>query len=127
MKLPRHKTFRETGKELGGSWVTAREYFLEVLKQCKIMTNFFPLGTEAYSPLLVTFRIDYETGAVKGLKNLDRTTYLYKADNKIILLVGTTPTPRAQNHIIDKFERLEETGLISDLHILTPYDWHRAF
>lgn len=127
MKYPRNKTFREAGKELGINWVSAREYFLEILEQCKILTNFFPLGTEAYSPLLVTLKTDYETGIVKGLKTLNRTTYLYKAENTLILLIGIDPIPRAQNYLTDKFVRLEEMGLISDLHISTPFDWHRAF
>jgi hypothetical protein len=127
MKYPRNKTFREAGKELGIDWVTTREYFLDVLKQCKIITNFFPLGTEAYSPLLVTLKTNHETGLIKGLRSLDRTTYLYKAENTLILLIGIDPVPRAQNHLTDKFERLEEIGLISDLHISTPFDWHKAF
>lgn len=127
MKYPRNKTFREAGKELGIDWVTTREYFLDVLKQCKIMTNFFPLGADAYSPLLVTLKTDYEAGIVRGLRTLNRTTYLYKAENTLILLIGTAPVPRAQNHLAGEFERLEETGLISDLHISTPFDWHRAF
>ncbi len=127
MKYPRNKTFREAGKELGIDWVTTREYFLDVLKQCKIITNFFPLGMEAYSPLLVTLKTDYETGLVKGLKTLNRTTYLYKAENTLILLIGIDPVPRAQNHLTGRLERLEEMGLISNLHISTPFDWHRAF
>jgi len=127
MKSPRRIGFREAGKELGVSWVTAREYYLEVLKQCKIITTFFPLGIETYSPLLVTFKTDYETGIVKGLKTLNRATYLYKSDNTIILFLCISPTPREQNYLTDKFQRLEEMGLISDLHISTPYDWHKAF
>ena len=127
LKYPRNKTFREAGKELGVSWVTAREYFLKVLKQSKVLTNFFPLGAEAYSPLLVTFKTDFEIGIVKGLKTLNRTTYLYKADNTIILLIGTDPIPRAQNHITDKFTRMEEIGVICNLHISTPFDWCKAF
>ena len=127
MKYPRNKSFREAGKKLNIDWITTREYFLDVLRQCKIITNFFPLGTEAYSPLLVTLKTDYETGLVKGLRNLDRTSYMYKAENTLIFLIGVDPVPRAQNYLTDKFERLEEMGLISDLHISTPFDWHRAF
>ena len=127
MKYPRNITFREAGKELGINWVSVRDYFLETLEQCKIMTNFFPLGTEAYSPLIVTFKTDYETGIARGLKTLNRTTYLYKADNTIILMLCISPKPREQNHLADKFQRLEEMGLISDLHISTPYDWWKLF
>ncbi|MBU7027211.1 MAG: hypothetical protein HXS48_09730 [Theionarchaea archaeon] len=127
MKYPRNLTYREAEKKLGINWVSVREYFLEILKQCKIVTNFFPLGTEAYSPLLATLKTDYETGIVKGLKTLNRTTYLYKADNTIIFLLCVSPKPREQNYLIDKFQRLEEMGLIRDLHFSTPYDWHKAF
>jgi hypothetical protein len=127
MKFPREKTFRDVGKELEFSWVTARKYFLEVLQQSKVIINFFPLGLEAYSPLFVTFKTDYEIGISKGLKNLDRTTYLYKADNTVMLLLCIGPEPRSQNHFTEKFVELEETGLISDLHISTPFDWYKAF
>ena len=127
MKSPRQITFREAGEKMGLSWVRVREYFLEVLEQCKVITTFFPLGAEAYSPLLVTFKTGYETGLVKGLKTLNRTTYLYKAENTLILLIGINPIPRAQNHLTNEFQRLEEIGLISDLHISTPYDWWKAF
>jgi hypothetical protein len=127
LKHPREVTFREAAKDLGVTWVMGRKYFLNILKQCKVMTNFFPLGAEAYSPILVTFKTDYETGIVKGLRTLNRTTYLYKAENTIILLVGTSPIPRAQNHIAGKFDKLEEIGVIRDLHISTPINWHKAF
>jgi hypothetical protein len=131
MKQPRNITFREAakklGKDLGVTWVMVWEYFTDILKQCKIINTFFPLGAEAYSPLLVTFKTDYETGIVKGLKTLNRTTYLYKAEDTIILLVGTSPIPKAQNHITGKFHKLEEIGVIHDLHVSTPIDWHKAF
>lgn len=127
LKSPRKKSFREAGKELGFSWETAREYFIDVLKQCKIVTTFYPLGLESYSPLLLTFKTDYETGIVKGLKTLDRTTLLYKANNTIILIAGTPPVPKAQNHFSNRFQRFEEMGLISDLHISTPLKSHRAY
>ncbi|MGD2248923.1 MAG: hypothetical protein PVF58_11005 [Candidatus Methanofastidiosia archaeon] len=127
MKSPRSISFKEAGKKLGVSRVWARKYFLEVLEQCKVMTNFFPLGKETYSPLLVTLKTDYETGIVKGLKTLNRTTFLYKAENTLILLMGVDPKPKAQNYLTNKFQRLEEMGLISDLHVSTPYDWHKAF
>jgi hypothetical protein len=131
LNSPREVTFREAakklGKDLGVTWVMVREYFLDILKQCKVITNFFPLGTEAYGPLLVTFKTDYETGIVKGLRTLNRTTYLYKAENTIILFLCISPTPRAQNHITGKFHNLEEMGVIRDLHISTPFNWHKAF
>ena len=125
LELPRNKKFSEAGKELGVSRVRAREYFLEVLKQCKIITNFFPLGIERYSPSLITFKTDYETGIAKGLKTLNRTTYLYKANNTIILYLYISPFPKEQNHFSDKFQRLQEMGLIRDLHISTPLKWYR--
>ncbi|MGD2249172.1 MAG: hypothetical protein PVF58_12270 [Candidatus Methanofastidiosia archaeon] len=127
LKFPREVTFREAAKDLGVTWVMVREYLLDILKQCKVITNFFPLGNEAYSPLIVTFKTDYETGIVKGLKTLNRTTYLYKAENTLILFLCISPTPRAQNHITGKFHELKEIGVIRDLHISTPFNWYKAF
>lgn len=125
LKYPRNKTFREAGKELKIDWVSTREYFLDVLQQSKVMTNFFPLGSEVYSPLLVTFKTNYEIGILKGLKTLNRTTYVYKTNNILILLLCISPSPREQNHFADKFQRLNEMGLIHDLHITTPFAWYR--
>lgn len=131
MKFPRDITFRDAAKKMKQNveitWVTVREYFLDMLNQCKVMTNFFPLGTEAYSPLLVTFKTEYETGIVKGLRTLNRTTYLYKSENTLILFFCISPRPREQNYITGKFHELEEIGVIRDLHVSTPFNWHKAF
>lgn len=127
MKHPRKKTYREVGKEMQLSWVTVRKYFLEVLTQCKVITNFFPLGIEAYSPLFVTFKTDYEVGIIRALRNLNRTTYLYKAHDIIMIMLCMGPKPRANNLFTGEFVQLEEMGLISELHMSTPYDWCRAF
>ena len=126
LKYPRDKTFREAGKELGIDWVSTRKYFLEVLEQSKVMMNFFPLGIESYSPLLVTLKTEYEIGFLKGLKALNRTTYIYKVNNILILYIFVSPIPKEHNFFTDKFQRLEEMGLIHDLHISTPSKWHRT-
>jgi len=107
--------------------LTTREYYIEILKQCKIITNFFPLGRKQYNPSLVTLKTDYEIGLVKGLKTLNRTTYLYKTNNTIILYLFISPLPKEQNHFADRFHRIEEMGLISDLHISTPYRWKSSW
>jgi len=126
-RSPRLMTFRKAGEILKMDWSSVRDYYIEILNQCKVITTFFPLGREAYSPLLVTFKTLYENGIVNGLKTLNRTTYLYKTDNTLILLIGIGTVPREQNLITKKFQRLEEMGLISDLHISTPYDWNQLF
>lgn len=88
---------------------------VEVLKQCKV-TTFFPRGNEQYSPLLVIFKTDYEIGIVKGLKTLNWTIFLYKTNNTMILRDGTP----------GRFQKFEEMGLISDLHISSPLKSYRA-
>ena len=127
LKFPRIKSFRDAGKELGIDWQMARVLFKEILMQCKVITNFFPLGREQYNPSLVTLKTDYEIGLVNGLKTLNRTTYLYKTNNTIILYLFIRPLPKERNHFADRFHRLEEMGLISDLHISTPYKWKEAW
>jgi hypothetical protein len=46
---------------------------------------FFPFGYSGYNKLFVTPRTKYEVRLVKALRKLDRTTYLWKSNDTIIL------------------------------------------
>ena len=70
LRFPKRKPFRDAGKELGLTWETVRKYYTEVLEQCKVLTSFFPLGSEGYSYQVVTFKTKYEVGVLKALKRL---------------------------------------------------------
>lgn len=124
MASPRDVMFKDVVKNIDLSWKTMKKYYLEVLKQCKIQNCFFPLGKEGYSHQLVTFKTDYEIGVLNALKKLNRTTFIYKANGIIILVLNLIPRPKDFNISTNKFRKLEEEGYIRDLHICTPRKWY---
>ena len=125
--LPRSLSFRDVGKKVGLSWETVKKYYYEVLEQCKVLSCFFPLGKEGYSHQIVTFETEYEISVLEALKKLDRTTYIYKAKEIIILILFLIPRPFDFNISTNMFKELEEKGYIRDLHVCTPRKWHYAF
>jgi hypothetical protein len=127
MGEPRKITFREVGKELGIPWSTVRERYNNILKQCKKLTCFFPLGYRGYHYLLVTFKTAYETGLVKSLKKLGRTTYLYKFSDTILLVLFLLPEALSYNDAIKNFKHLEKIGIIYDLRISSPMTVENKF
>jgi hypothetical protein len=127
LKRPSSLTFREAGKKIDMSWDSVKKYFHEVLKQCKVLTCFFPLSKNGYSHQIVTFETDYEIGILNALKNLNRTSYIYKAEEMIILILFLVPRPLDFNISTDFFKKLEEEEYIQDLHVCTPRQWHYAF
>ncbi len=127
LRMPRSKTFREAGEQVGISWDSAKKYFYEVLKQCKIHSCFFPLGKEGYGHQIVTFKTEYEMSILRALENLNRTTYMYKTDEIIILILFLIPRPFDFNISTNMFKEFEEKGYIQDLHVCTPRQWHHTF
>lgn len=127
LRMPRSLTFRGVGKKVGLSWQSVKKYFYEVLKQCKVLSCFFPLGKEGYSYQLVTFKTDYEIGLMKALKKLNRTTYVYKTNEIVILVLCLIPRPKDFNISTNKFKEIEEEGFIHDLHVCTPRKWIQDF
>jgi hypothetical protein len=123
MASPRNVTLREVSKKTGLAWETVKKYYYEIVNQSRVLTCFFPLGKEGYSHQVVTFRTDYEIGLLKSLRKLDRTTFVYKINGIIMLVLCLIPRPRDFNISTDKFRNLEENGYIHDLHICTPRGW----
>lgn len=79
------RNFFEVGKELQLSWKMVKERFQKVLKDCKVFMGFFPLGYRRYDHLLLTVTTDYETGMRKWLQGLDRSSWLFKVDDILIM------------------------------------------
>lgn len=127
MRIPRLQTFRDVGKKVGLSWDTVKKYYYEILEQCKVHSSYFPLKKDGYGHQLLTFKTEYEVGILKGLKNLNRTSYIYKANNTIILILFLIPRPFDFNISTNKFKELEEVGYIRDLRACTPRKWHNIF
>lgn len=84
---------------------------------------FFPIGFENYQYVLLTFKTKYEVGLEKALSKLDRTTYLYKYNELIVLQLQVDPTGQEYNKVAARFEELEEMGIIHDLSVSIPIGW----
>ena len=97
------------------SWMTIRRRFQEI-KDCKVLIAFFPREYKGHSRLLATFKTDYEIGLEKALKKVDRSSYLWKFDEKIILTLFIDN----YNDATARLSELEDRGLIVDLYVSTP-------
>jgi hypothetical protein len=112
----------DVGKVLGVSYQTVLSRFRDILKICHIWIPFFPNGYTKYANYIVTLKTDYETGLVKELKRLDRSSYVYKTNDTIILSLFF------DRHLeIGKFLKLEKKGIIHDLRVSFPVDSSNIF
>jgi hypothetical protein len=127
MSKPRSVTFRQLGKKLDISWVAVKNRYNNLVKQCKLLSCFWPLGYDGYLQLAVSFKTKYEIGLVKALKKLGRTTYLYKFDDTIFLILFLLPMAFSNNDTIKNFKELEKIGIIYDLRISSPLTFKNLF
>lgn len=115
MRNPRQNFF-DVGKKLKLPWKTVKEQFQKIVKDCKVCTGFYPLGYSQYDPFLVTFRTEYETGIRKFLTGLDRSSWLFKVDDMLILYLFQTHI----NLTCLKFAEINEMGIIEDFRVGIP-------
>jgi len=113
-------SFQKVGTELGVSWHTAKNRFEKILNDCKTWIAFFPRGYDNYIQTFLTFRTEYEISLRKELQKLDRTNYLYKFDNTIILNLFSDKI--TDHYTFRKWEKME---LIRDLKVSIPVEWHK--
>ena len=95
---------------------TIRKRFKKILKDCKIQMNFFPRGYRGYDQVCFTFRTKYEIGLHNALKKIDRTSYLWKVRDFIILILFVEHYCATVRH----FKEMEENGLIRNLTVSIP-------
>ena len=105
----------EVGQKLDVSWQTVKRHFLKILKQCKVFTGFYPLGFDLYSQAIITFKTEYEIGIVNELEKIDRSSFIFKFDDIIILFLSYENT--SMNY---PFSKLRKEGKICELHISNP-------
>lgn len=120
---PRTRRYYKVGEKLSVSWRTVRKYYEQVLEQCKSLVSFFPLGYNGYSYKFFTFETDYEIGILKALRQIDRTSHIYKFSRMIALTLFIPPKAQEENETCKKLKKLEEIGIIRNLHTATPV-WH---
>ncbi len=97
------------------TWKTIENRFKKIMNSCKVWVSFFPRGMDNYSQIFLTFSTDYETSLREELQKLDRTTYLYKIGNTILLNLFLVNNIEHRVFVI-----LKNKGLIRDLHVSMP-------
>lgn len=115
-------SFPLVASKVGVSWKTVQRSYEKILKDCKILMSFFPLGYHGYQHQLVTFETKYETGVREALKMLDRTTYLYKFNDIILLILFTENFNSTSRNL----RVLEENGLIHSLRVSIPTEYYSS-
>jgi hypothetical protein len=110
------------GQKLGISYDTVLVRYKKILNDCQIWMPFFPKGYKKYVPFVLTLKTDYETGILNELKKLDRSSYIYKVDNTLILTLFFDKRLE-----IDSFLQLEKRGVIHDLCVSFPLKFHNKF
>lgn len=107
--------FWRVGEKIGKSWQTVKRRFNAVITDCDIWMAFFPRGYENYSQALITFKTKYEIGLLNELKKLDRSSFLFKVGETLILHLFYE---NSFEHYV--FSKLRKEGKISDLKISVP-------
>jgi hypothetical protein len=113
-------SFPKVAGSLGVTWQTVKNRYEHVLESCKTWISFFPQGYNNYSQTFLTFRTDYEVGLREELQKLDRTTFLYKFGDTI--LVNLFYELSIEHYV---FSELEKEGLIRDLSASIPIEWYK--
>ena len=119
MRNPR-QSFVDVGKRLGVTWATVRRHYLRILEDCKSVVGFYPRGYKGYARLFITFKTKYEIGLKESLEKLDRSSYLWKFDDTIILILFVDD----YNGTCERFTVLEEIGMIHDLRASIPIRYY---
>ena len=109
------RSFGKVAGELGTDWETVRKHYQKILKQCKIWISFFPLGYNFYRQAFLTFKTDYELNLIEELQKTDRTSFLYKFDSTIALMLYYTDYRE-----VKRFEYLKKEKKIKNFRYSMP-------
>lgn len=102
------------------TWQTIRNRFNKVIRDCKTWISFFPQGLYTYYHTFLSFKTEYEIGVYNELRKLDRTSYIYKFEDTLMLFVYI------KNFEDQKFFlNLQKEGIIHDLRVSTPVEWYK--
>lgn len=103
------------GEKLNVSYRTVLNAYYRIVEDCTIWIPFFPLKYKNYVPYLVSFKTEYETGFIEELKKIDRSSYVYKIDDTLLLNLFFKKQIE-----IDSMLRLEKKGKIRNLCVSSP-------
>jgi len=115
-------SFVAAGQKLDISWHTVKDHYEKVLQDCKVWISFFPEGYRSYQQSYVFFKTEYEVGLREELGKLDRSTFIYKFEDKILLHLFL-------DELLDNrvFYDLKRKGKVHDLHVTVPLGWYSAY
>jgi hypothetical protein len=101
------------------TYKTVETRYKNLVNDCKIMAAFFPRGMDSYSQTFLAFQTDYEENLRLELQKLDRSSYIYKIGDTILLNLFL------DNNIEHRiFVDLKKKEKIRDLHVSMPvYFW----
>lgn len=119
MRAPRASYGKIAGR-LKVEWITVRRHYHKILADCKVLTAFFPKGYNGYSRLLAVFKTKFEVGLIESLKKLDRSSYVWKCKDFILLTLFVDN----YNLASERLELLEENGLIRNLSVSIPIRYY---
>jgi hypothetical protein len=119
--LPQQSPISTTGKSFSPRTTFLATTTEKILEDCKIWISFFPRGRMNYYHLFFTFSTSFELGIREELTKLDRTSYLFKYENTLILFIYSDSGWTTCRH----FSELEKKGILRDLRISIPVQWHR--
>ena len=105
----------KAAKALAISHKTVLSRFYSIQKDCTIWMPFFPNEYDGYSQFIVFLKTDYEMGLRNELSTLDRSSYIYKVGNSLLLHLFLE-----KNLDLDFLLDLEKKGLIHSYSVSIP-------
>ena len=118
MKKNPNLSFGKVGGNLGVSWTTIQIHFKKILKDIDIWVSFYPKGYGYYQQALLKFKTKYEKDLESELRGIDRSSFLYKYEENLLLYVFYEDYKDLR-----RFETLKKEGKIRDLSFSTPIAW----
>ena len=118
MRRDPNLSFGKVGGVLGVSWTTVQMHFEKILKDVDIWVSFYPKGYNYYQKAILKFNTKYEKDLVSELQKIDRSSFLYKYDENLLLYLFYEGYKDLR-----RFEILKKEGKIRDLSFSTPIAW----
>lgn len=116
------RSFGKVGGELEMTWMTVRKHFQKIIKDCDIWLSFYPKGEKTYPEAILTFKTKYEANLKSELEKIDRTSFMYKFNETIILYLHYDTYKDLKT-----FEILKKERKMRELQFSRPIAWENRF
>jgi len=112
-----NKSSSRAARDLHVSYKTVLNRLYRIQEDCTIWMPFFPKGYKNYRQSIITLKTKYEMGMKKELEKIDRSSYIYKIGDKLMLHLFLDEYLDL-NFLLD----LEKNGVIHSVSVSTPRD-----